>query len=456
MNLHSLNVGTSSGLTVTVVGLGKIGLPLAAQFAASGANVIGCDIDHTVVATVNAGRVPFPGEQDLGTTLAAAVDSGRLTATTDTSGAVAQSDVVVVVVPLVVDDAAQPSFTALDAATADIAAGITPGTLVIYETTVPVGTTRDRFGPQLARQSGLTPGTDFHLAFSPERVYSGRIFKDLRTYPKLVGGIDSGSAKAAIAFYEDVLQFDPRPDLGRDNGVWDLGSTEAAELAKLAETTYRDVNIALANEFAAYAERIGIDIMPVIEASNSQPFSHIHRPGLVGGHCIPVYPHFYLAGHRDAQLPATARTVNESVGGRLVQAAHDGYDLQGKTVAILGAAYRGGVRETAFSGVFQLVRALENVGALPVVHDPLFDAPALQALELTPHRLGDPCDVAFIQADHDEYRDLGPSDFPGCSLVIDIRRVLDRARFGPEIEVITLGRGTHMPILQPRTTASNE
>src|SRR5207302_5600856 len=135
-------------------------------------------------------------------------------------------------------------------------------------------------------------------------VYTGRVFSDLRKYPKLVGGIDAESAAAAVAFYEQVLDFDERPDLKRGNGVWDLGSAEAAELTKLAETTYRDVNIGLANEFARFADTIGVDIERVIDAANSQPFSHIHRPGVaVGGHCIPVYPRFYIAGNPEARIP---------------------------------------------------------------------------------------------------------------------------------------------------------
>ena len=124
---------------------------------------------------------------------------------------------------------------------------------------------------------------------------TGRVFADLRKYPKLVGGLSEEGAKRAIAFYEAVLDFDERADLERGNGVWDLGSAEAAELAKLAETTYRDVNIGLANQFARFAGANGIDVHQVIEASNSQPYSHIHRPGIaVGGHCIPVYPRLYL------------------------------------------------------------------------------------------------------------------------------------------------------------------
>ena len=163
-----------------------------------------------------------------------------------------------------------------------------------------------------------------------------------------------------------MLQFDERPDLARGNGVWDLGTAEAAEMAKLAETTYRDVNIGLANQFGSFAARHGIDVDQVIDASNSQPYSHIHRPGIaVGGHCIPVYPRLYLWNDPDATVVAAAREANAAMPaytvGLAVGAA--GGDLTGATAVVLGASYRGGVKETAFSGVFATVAALRDAGA---------------------------------------------------------------------------------------------
>ena len=148
----------------------------------------------------------------------------------------------------------------MDAATASTAAALRPNTLVIYETTLPVGTTRSRFAPMLTAGSGLTLGLDLFVAFSPERVYSGRIFADLRQYPKLVGGLDVASTDRAVEFYTQALQFDQRSDLSRANGVWNLDTAEAAELAKLAETTYRDINIGFANELADSHDRHGIDV----------------------------------------------------------------------------------------------------------------------------------------------------------------------------------------------------
>jgi len=278
-------------LKITVVGLGKIGLPLAVQFASREHEVLGADVNARTVETINSGHEPFPVEAHLQEKLTDVVNQGLLRASTDTAAAVAEIDAVVVVVPLFVHGDGIPDFVWMDSATKDIARGLKPGTLVVYETTLPVGTTHTRWKPMLEEGSGLTEGIDFHLVFSPERVLTGRVFADIRKYPKLVGGLSQEGAKSSTRFYEDVLEFDERPDLERGNGVWDLGSTEAAEMAKLAETTYRDVNIGLENQFGVFAAKHGIDVYQVIEASNSQPYSHIHRPGIaVGGHCIPVYP----------------------------------------------------------------------------------------------------------------------------------------------------------------------
>lgn len=417
-------------MRICVVALGKIGLPLAVQFAAKGHRVIGADVDENVVRLVNEGAVPFPGEADLDVRLKRAVEAGLLSATTGTAAAVAECEAVVVVVPLYVDAAGVPDFGWMDAATQAIAAGLRPGTLVSYETTLPVGTTRTRWAPMLERGSGLTAGRDFHLVFSPERVLTGRVFADLRRYPKLVGGIDEGSAGRGVAFYRAVLDFDDRGDLPRPNGVWDLGSAEAAELAKLAETTYRDVNIALANQFARYACTVGVDVTKVIEACNSQPYSHIHRPGIaVGGHCIPVYPRMYLWNDPSATVVRAAREANLAMPSHAVELLEAAYgDLTGAAVLVLGAAYRGGVKETAFSGVFPTVEALRERGAVPYVCDPMYTAAELTALGL-PAYGGEPVTAAVVQADHAEYQTLGPADLPGVRVLLDGRRITDPARW---------------------------
>jgi nucleotide sugar dehydrogenase len=426
-------------MKICVVALGKIGLPLAVQFAAKGHTVIGADIAEPTVRSVNDGLAPFPGEADLDVKLKQAVNAGLLSATTDTAAAVAESEAVVVVVPLFVDGDGVPDFTWMESATRDIARGLRPGTLVSYETTLPVGTTRNRWAPLLEEGSGLVAGRDFHLVFSPERVLTGRVFADLRKYPKLVGGIDGGSAQHGIAFYEAVLDFDDRPDLSRANGVWDLGSAEAAELAKLAETTYRDVNIGLANQFARYADTIDVDVDLVIDACNTQPYSHIHRPGIaVGGHCIPVYPRLYLWNDPAATVVRAAREANAAMPAYAVDllAAAVG-DLDGLGVLVLGASYRGGVKETAFSGVFATVDELRKRGAVPYVSDPMYSAAELTAHGLPPYG-GETIGAAIVQADHAEYRALTSADLPGVKVLVDGRRTTDPDRL-PGIRRIVIG-----------------
>ncbi len=417
-------------MRIAVVALGKIGLPLAVQFADSGHEVIGVDVNAATVQSINDGMEPFPGEAGLQERLARLVSQGSLRATTDYAEAIPGADAVVVVVPLFVDDTTwEPAFGWMDAATRSIAAHLTRGTLVSYETTLPVGTTRGRWKPMLEQESGLVEGQDFHVVFSPERVLTGRVFADLRKYPKLIGGLSDEGARRAREFYEAVLQFDERDDLPRPNGVWDLGSAEASEMAKLAETTYRDVNIGLANQFALFAAANGIDVYRVIEACNSQPYSHIHRPGIaVGGHCIPVYPRLYLSTDPDADIVRTARLLNASMPERLVAQAEGMLgSLQGLRTVVLGAAYRGGVKESAFSGVFPTVAALRSRGAAVTVHDPLYSDDELAAMGFEAHVLGTEVDLAILQTDHLDYRSLTPEQLPGIRLLVDGRNATDAA-----------------------------
>ena len=439
-------------MKIAVVALGKIGLPLAVQFADANPEheVVGVDVNAKVVDLVNQGTEPFPGEDHLADKLAELVPAGRLRATTEYADAIPGADAVVLVVPLFVDEASgQPDFGWMDDATKSLAQHLTPGTLVSYETTLPVGTTRGRWKPMLEEISGLTEGSEdgFHLVFSPERVLTGRVFADLRRYPKLVGGLSEAGTAAAIAFYEAVLGFDERTDLPRPNGVWDMGSAEAAEMAKLAETTYRDVNIGLANQFARYADTVGIDVQRVIEACNSQPFSHIHNPGIaVGGHCIPVYPRLYLSTDADATVVRTAREANAAMPEYAVSRAESLLgSLSGLRVVVLGASYRGKVKETAFSGVFGTVAALRERGAQVLVHDPMFTDEELaahgwDAYHWSPGQPGEPIDVAIVQADHPEYAELNSADLPGLRLLLDGRRITDPAAF-TGVPRLTIGGG---------------
>ena len=412
-------------MRVAIVGLGHIGLPLAVQYAGRGHDVMGADRNSAIVEAINAGRSPHLDEQALVERVPELAASGRLRATTDNVEAVRGAEVVIVIVPVVVDAERQIDFGPIDAATADIGRGLQPGTLVVYETTLPVGTTRDRFGAALEAVSGLVADHDFFLAFSPERVLVGRVFLDLKRYPKIVGGTSAESTKRAVAFYTAAL--DPGTE------VRAVTNAETAEMTKLAETTYRDVNIALANEYARYAAARGIDVLEVIGAANSQPYSHVHLPGVgVGGHCIPVYPHFLFNGDPDLRIPPLAREINEGMGRFTVASIEERIgSLNGASVLVLGIAYRADVREDAFSSAYRLRDELRAAGARVYGHDPYFDADHLRRMGFEPYDLAAPVPVraAVLQAGHAMYRELDPASIPGLELFVDGRNVLDRGRF---------------------------
>lgn len=413
---------------IAVIGLGKIGLPLAVQYAKKGKRVFGVDTNEETVKSVNLGSEPFPGEKNLSIFLKEVVEEGRLSATSSYEEALGQAEVIVIATPLLIDDLNQPDFSILDSVSRSIGLNIRKGSLVILETTVPIGTTRDRLAKIIERNSSLEAGKDFLVAFSPERVFTGRIFEDLKRYPKLVGGISKESALRAKEFYEDVLDFDERPDLKRANGVWLMRSAEAAEFSKLAETTYRDVNIALVNQFAKHAGQLNLDVTEIIEASNSQPFSHIHTPGIwVGGHCIPVYPHLYRFSDEKAEIVKVAREINSSMCEYAIDKVMAKVGkITGLSALILGVAYRAGVKELANSGVFELVKALKTQGVETQVFDPLYSTKEILEIGLTPFKFDFNPDLIFIQTSDQAFHGLDSKIFKNARVILDGRGLFNR------------------------------
>jgi nucleotide sugar dehydrogenase len=429
-----------SGQKVAVIGLGKIGLPLAAKYALSGFDVIGCDVSEQRVEDVNGGRNPIAGEAGLDEAVADAVAAGRLRATTETAVAVKGVEVVVVIVPLIALGGGRLDYRHLDAANEAVGEGLHPGVLVIYETTLPVGATR-RFAEALAKRAGLQLGSDLFVAFSPERVYSGRILADLEKYPKIVGGIDQESGRRVLEFYRRALPGVP---------IEEVPDAETAELVKLAETTYRDVNIAFANELARYAAERDIDVDAVIRLANTQPFSHIHDPGAgVGGHCIPHYPQFLLADGADAPLVRQARDINDGQPQWVVDRLADALgSLSGRTVLILGVSYRENVKELTSSPGVDLIELLRARDASVSANDPYFDDEEIRALGAEPaslDRLGD-FDAVILQAAHQEYAGIDWSGLRAGAILFDGRNALE-----PEVIVkagaiyLGIGRRTRTP-----------
>ncbi len=418
-------------MNVAVVGIGRIGLPVAAVIASRGHRVYGCDINEALVAAVNRGENPIPDEAGLAELLRTVVASGNLIATTDTAAAARECDTVLFAVAVDIDETGRADLRSLESAAADVARGMRPGTLCIFDTTLPVGTTRRVLVP-IIEATGKRLGVDFSAVFSPERLLMGRVVEDLTKYPKVVGEVDPGAGERAALFFEAAL----------GNKAMLLSNAETAELSKLSEGVYRDLNIALANELAQVADIHGIDISEVIQAANSQPYCHLHVPGTgVGGHCIPVYPRFLVQGEGPSALAALGRAVNDAmpayVVGRLAQRL-DG--LEGRRVVVLGLTFRPNVAVTSHTNATDLLRELERHGAVVHGHDPLLTEAGVRAIGFEP--AGEPLagyDAAIVHANHREYAEL---DWAAIApLIVDARNALERERIeGAGLAYMGVGR----------------
>jgi UDP-N-acetyl-D-mannosaminuronic acid dehydrogenase len=245
----------------------------------------------------------------------------------------------------------------------------------------------------------------------------GRVIEDLTKYPIVVGGVDPLAGEKAAAFYREVF----------GGEVLQLQSAEAAELSKLAEGAYRDLNIALANELAMVADVHGIDVTEVIRAANSQPYSHIHVPGTgVGGHCIPVYPRFLMQGEGPSALSALGREVNDAMPGYVVERAGKLIEgLAGKKVVIMGLTFRPDVAVTFHTNAVDLMREFTERGAVVRGHDPLLSDAGVRELGFEPAGPLHGFDVAVVHSNHKQYRDLDWAKL--APLIIDARNALDRS-----------------------------
>jgi nucleotide sugar dehydrogenase len=359
--------------------------------------------------------------------------TNRLQATTDTAAAVADSDVVIVITPAVLTEERDADLSNLQSASRDIARGLRPGTLVIYETTVPVGTTRRALAPLLS-ESGLTMGTDFFVAYSPERVKSRIVMRHLNETPKVIGGFDETSASRASEFYSRYL----------GSPVIDVGSPEAAEFVKLAGMVQRDVSIALANQLANYAEDSGLDAKTLFEAANTDGECALLQPGIgVGGHCTPVYPYFVIqdAERRglDASLVSRAREINDDQAERsIVRLERHLGTLNGKQVAILGLGFRPDVKEHICSPTFLVEAALRSRGAETRVHDPLYADDEITGHGFTPWGPGDDAwhpEAIVLVTGHTDFVDFDLAALRAKGL----RTVVDGRRFWTPEAVADLG-----------------
>ena len=370
---------------IAVVGAGYVGMPHAQTFAESGKKVVLIDVVERVVDAINRGESHIqdvPSEQ-----LKPLVDDGRITATTDFAAA-RSSDAIVIAVGTPLTRQREPDLTQIRSAAGSLAPHVRKGHVVVLESTTYPGTTREVLLPILEQGSGLRAGADFHLAFAPERVDPGRVDWTTKTTPKVVGGIDAASTKAAADLYRSAL----------DN-VHEVSTCEAAELTKLLENIFRSVNIALVNELAQLCDRMEIDVWEVVDAAATKPFGFMSfkpGPGL-GGHCIPLDPYYLawkarefdfntrfveLAGEINNNMPYFCRSV-------ISQALNHGAQkpLSGSKVLLLGVAYKADIDDVRESPAEKLLELLRTAGADVSYHDPyVAEFDGLASVPLEPER----------------------------------------------------------------------
>jgi UDP-N-acetyl-D-glucosamine dehydrogenase len=362
-------------MAIGVIGLGYVGLPLAVAFAEAGVDVIGVDVDAAKVRLLSAGESYV--EDVASDRLRAAL--GRIRASTEFD-ALAACEAVLICVPTPLTSNREPDLGPLLAAAERLAEVVRAGQLVVLESTSYPGTTREQLVPILESGSGRRVGEDLFVAFSPERVDPGRTDFTMRTTPKIVGGITPACTERAVALYGRVCDH-----------VVPVSAPEPAEMAKLLENIFRSVNIALVNELAMLAERMGIDIWEVIDAASTKPYGFMRfepGPGM-GGHCLPVDP-FYLTWrarefHMSTEFIELAGKINQQMPyycvERIVQALNDQLKpVQGSRVAILGVSYKGGVADTRESPALRIMEILEKQGAVLCYHDPY--VPSLPGFDL--------------------------------------------------------------------------
>jgi UDP-N-acetyl-D-glucosamine dehydrogenase len=407
-----------------IVGLGYVGLPLAVELADAGYQVLGFDVQQKVVEGLNACRSHVKDITDA--QLRAVVTAGRFSASTDMSR-LGEPDAVSICVPTPLSKFKDPDVSYIVAATESVKRTLRRGQAIILESTTYPGTTREILLPAL-ESTGLAVGEDFFLAFSPERVDPGNPVYLTRNTPKVVGGITDACRRVAVALYQPAIDV-----------LVPVSTTEAAELVKLLENTFRSVNIGLVNEMAIVCDKLGVDVWEVIEAAATKPFGFMKflpGPGL-GGHCIPIDPHYLawkmrglnyktrfidLAGELNTEMPLFwVRKVAEVLNGQ-------GKAVRGASVLVLGVAYKRDIDDIRESPALDIIRLLEGQGAhvsYADPHVPIFseDGHEFHAVPLTPETVA-AADCVMIVTNHSvfDYRMIKRN----AKLVVDTRNALPK------------------------------
>lgn len=398
-----------SNINITIFGLGHIGLPTAALFANKGIKVIGVARNKEKLNMINKGKSPIiePGLDDL---VNKAVKSGNLSATDNGLDAVKKSNIMIVIVPTPMDNYNRADLTAVKSTCETISKALNKDDLVIIESTVPQGTCENIVVPILEK-SGLKAGTDFGVAYTPERALPNNTIYEMTHNARIIGGINQKSGETAIFLYQKVTKGE----------IIKVRNLITAETVKLIENTYRDTNIALANEIAMICEGLGIDAIEAINAANHHPRVNIHTPGPgVGGHCLAIDPYFIIETAEenglDAPLIKNARTINEGMPNHVTELVRNTLNEAGKSmknskIGILGIAYKGNVADARETPAKPLINIFKNEGAEVYAHDPYTPIDLIRSLGAIPANMEQvlKSDCVVLVTDHDQYKKINPN-----------------------------------------------
>ncbi|MDH5795315.1 MAG: nucleotide sugar dehydrogenase [Candidatus Bathyarchaeota archaeon] len=432
---------------VTVIGCGRMGLPTACLFSDAGFKVTCLDINPYVVNRINKGMTPFV-EPGLSALLKENLRKGRIRATTEAKEAIPESDFVVFMVDTPIDKKKRSDYTNLEESCREVGLNLRPGTLVIVQSTVGPSVTQTLVKEGLETSSGLKAGVDFGLAYSPIRASVGRVLRDIPTYAKIVAAIDRQSLTAAEAILKTIVKGE----------LVEVDDIKTAEATKLFENIYRDVNLALANEFAGFCEKAGIDYIAAQKAANTQPYCHLLRPGIISGH-IPKDPYLLIseAENLNVKLKMTnmARRTNDETVKHAYNLVKDAIHscekpVKRSGVAVLGVSYRPNVKETKGTLITELVRLLRRRGAKVTVFDPYYSYKELKEQGFpagrTLARTVEGADCLLIAVGHNKFRRIGLGRIQVLmkkpAAVVDLAHVISPQRAEKEGFIYRgLGRG---------------
>jgi nucleotide sugar dehydrogenase len=425
---------------IAIYGLGHVGSPMASVWLRTGAHVIGVDKSPTVSERASKGESHIP-EPSVNDAFAKGLMTKRFEIYKDPVKASHDSYFKMICVPVLLSsNNRSPDLSAVKEVSSAIGMGLKKADVVALNPSVPPGTTEEVVLPILEKESGLEVENDFYMLYNPERIYEGRAILDIeQRYPAVISGTGTKSLEIGSIIYSLIFK----------KGVLSVSNIKTAETEKLFEGVYRDVNIALANELAKFCEKIGVNFWESRDAANSQPFCHLHSPGVgVGGACIPVYPQFILHAAKQVKVSSDitklGRALNDAMPAycvreaiKLLDGRRKGEDnsLDSLTVTLLGLAFRGGVSDTRLSPTYEVIKEFQKMRVKEIfVHDPLVkNDPELhkhQNVKLSANLANalKGTDLIMIVADHAEYRALTPN-LTGGVPIYDGRGILDKTIF---------------------------